>query len=248
VDQPPRPGLLPRPLLYAIAILGASFLAAGLCLEWISPEFLNRHPFSTNLIASIVGFSAVTLVAGVGFTVIANEAAQRAYRRWSTDRFMFTGWVNSAITSIVRDNDDLWRELRERRLLVADSLPYVAGFFKRRDPIRTDALERCIGECHALFTQRIQPYVADHYYRDNLLVNDLVHSMRECLFLASETWEKCAGRVPNDSRTDQIDPRTIKGLVLVSSSPSYKGAMEQLGYFFVYLDKFLVFDERQRGS
>src|SRR4051794_31844878 len=78
--------LLPKALLAAIAVLGLAALCAGLYVEQQDPAWLSAHPFTTNLISSVVGFCTVTFVVGVGFAALAERAAnQRLENRLTMD-------------------------------------------------------------------------------------------------------------------------------------------------------------------
>lgn len=72
---------LPGSLLAAVALMGLLTLAIGVYLEQSKPAWLQAHPISANLISSVIGFSAVTFVVGVGFNAVSNRS-DRAEMEW----------------------------------------------------------------------------------------------------------------------------------------------------------------------
>lgn len=97
-----RSRILPRSLLVGVGALGVVALAVGQYLEWAQTAWLQLHPITANLISSIVGFSTVTLVVGVGFTVITNRAVRRPYE----------AAVAAAFAVVVAEAGPLFREFR----------------------------------------------------------------------------------------------------------------------------------------
>lgn len=69
---------LPRWLLIMLGVVGLVVFAAGQYLEWYHPAWLARHPITTNMIASVIAFSAASLVVGAGFNFMTDRIAERA--------------------------------------------------------------------------------------------------------------------------------------------------------------------------
>ncbi|MFC7274900.1 hypothetical protein ACFQS1_12965 [Paractinoplanes rhizophilus] len=72
--------LLPKTTLAAIAVLGIAALSVGLYAENRDAAWLSAHPFTTNLVSSVVGFCAVTFVVGVGFALLTQRATKARSR------------------------------------------------------------------------------------------------------------------------------------------------------------------------
>jgi hypothetical protein len=70
---------LPKLLVVAVAIFGAASVAIGVYLEFWQTELLLGHPIFTNLVSGMIGFSVVTLIAGVGFAAVKSRITRRAF-------------------------------------------------------------------------------------------------------------------------------------------------------------------------
>ncbi|MEU4423151.1 hypothetical protein AB0F81_21210 [Actinoplanes sp. NPDC024001] len=67
---------LPASLLALIFMIGAGLAVAGLSIEQTQAgyEWFARHPLTTNLWSSIIGFCTVTFVVGVGFNAVGGRS------------------------------------------------------------------------------------------------------------------------------------------------------------------------------
>jgi hypothetical protein len=153
---------LPRWLLGAIASLGLSAFAVGLYLENSPTGWLAGHPFTTNMLSSIVGFSAVTFTVGIGFSLIARRAEARSaevVKHWMALR----DGTGRVVTEIVGQSAPRLRNAittDEIARVAASALrPYPPG---RPDPaVRRVAndLWQTIAQAESVLVGNVQPIV-----------------------------------------------------------------------------------------
>jgi hypothetical protein len=164
--------LLPKSLLVLVGLVWVATLGVGEFLDFTNSKWLQNHPITSNLISSVIGFCSVTIIVGLGFTVVTRRSARRVYETQ----------IIKAATDLVAESSWVWRKpLNLNSLRGEKILEELAGQFLDAPYPGARPLRRLCQRALVL-TRRMEPYVEACLVRgENRADADVLEKVEESL-------------------------------------------------------------------